>query len=83
MPCFFRFLAADFGAGSFAVDFRAGFFGGDLAVAFGAGFFARDFEARCFGGNLGVAARPVGDDFGVAIGEFPAPDLVVIGDMVS
>jgi hypothetical protein len=59
-------------------------------IAFGAGFFAIDFGARsfggdrCFGGDLGDAARRVGDDFGVAVGEFPAPpDLVVIGDMVS
>jgi hypothetical protein len=75
VPRFFRFVAADFGAGFFAVA---------LAVAFGAGFFAVDFGARCFGGDPGVAARRVGDDFGVAVSEFPAPpDLVVIGDMVS
>jgi signal transduction histidine kinase len=74
VPRFFRFLAADFGASFFAIDFGAGFFGGNLAVAFGAGF---------FGGDLGVAARFLGKDFGVTVGEFPASDLVVIGDMVS
>jgi hypothetical protein len=78
VPRFFRFFAVDFGNGFFGVDFGAGFFGGD----FGAGFFGGD--AHFFGGDLGAAARFLGEDFGVAAGEFPAPpDLVVIGDMVS
>jgi hypothetical protein len=73
-------LAVAFGAGLFAVDFGTRAVGGDRSFG---GNVAFDGD-RCFGGDLCNAARRVGDDFGVAVGEVPAPpDLVVISDMVS
>jgi hypothetical protein len=92
-PRFFFFVTAGFGAGLFAVALAVAFGAGFFAVDFGTRAvggdrtFGGDLSFggdRCFGGDLGIAARRVGDDFGVAVGEFPAPpDLVVIGDMVS
>jgi hypothetical protein len=87
-PRLFRFLGfryfftGDCGAGLLSDgDFGPGLFGGD------GGGFSR-FGCTCVGvagGGCGpgFSALLLGDDFGVAVGDVPAPDLVVIGDMVS
>ena len=82
-PRFFRFfIGGDSGPGLFGggVDWfprfgctRVGVAGGDCGPG----------STGDFGAAVGSAAFLLGDDFGVAVGDVPAADLVVIGDMVS
>jgi hypothetical protein len=65
----------------FGGDFGSGLFVGDC------GDFSRFGCTRVgvAGGDCGpgFSARFLGEDSGVAVGDVPAPNLVVIGDMVS
>ena len=77
----FFFFGADFGAGFFfGGDLGAGFCGGECGAAARFGC-TRVGVSGDFG--PGFAARFLVGDFGAAVGDVPASDLVVIGDMVS
>jgi hypothetical protein len=90
-PHLFRFLgfrfffAGDCGAGLLSdADFGPGLFGGVGGVGGGFSRFGCTRVGVAGGGcGPGFSALLLGDDVGVAVGDVLAPDLVVIGDMVS